>query len=393
MSTAWRVVPDTYKDSVALMVISARLMKLDGIVAASVVMATPANLDNLATAGLERPVDAQPSDVVVSVAGDDDACAAALELAVELLTADAATVGATSATQVVRPSSIQGAVAADPGANLALISVPGAYAAAEALKALRLGLHVMLFSDNVPVDQELALKTTAASLGLLVMGPDCGTAIVNGTPLGFANAVRRGTIGVVGASGTGMQEVTSRIHNLGGGVSQAFGTGGHDLADAIGGISMRQAMRALDADPATEVIVLVSKPPGPATTAAVLADARSMTTPVVAVFLGADLAGTEPPGAGGGSIVAARTLAEAADQAVAIAQGASPTGAAAAGEQLRSDVRGRLDRAAASLAPAQRFIRGVFCGGTFCYEAQLVARAAGCRGASNTPSTAGNPGS
>ncbi len=144
------------------------------------------------------------------------------------------------------------AVAADPALNFALISVPGAYAAAEAMKAVRLGLSVMVFSDNVPVEQELAMKTLAAERGVMVMGPDCGTAIVNGLPLGFANVVRRGPIGVVGASGTGMQEVTSRIHNLGSGVSQALGTGGHDLSDDIGGISMLHGLRSLEHDPATD---------------------------------------------------------------------------------------------------------------------------------------------
>ena len=64
------------------------------------------------------------------------------------------------------------------------------------------------------------------------MGPDCGTAIINGVPLCFANVVRRGDIGIVGASGTGTQEVTVIIDKMGGGVSQVIGTGGRDLKSA-----------------------------------------------------------------------------------------------------------------------------------------------------------------
>ena len=148
-----------------------------------------------------------------------------------------------------------------PAANLALISTPGEYAVAEALKALRLGLNVMLFSDNVTLADEAFLKRYAQVQGLLVMGPDCGTAIINGTPLGFANVVRRGDIGIVAASGTGLQQVTCLIDRLGKGVSQAIGTGGHDLHAAVGGITMQHGLDALAADPATRVIVLISKPP------------------------------------------------------------------------------------------------------------------------------------
>src|SRR4030095_10708603 len=129
-------------------------------------------------------------------------------------------------------------------ADIALISVPGDYAAAEALKALAQGLNVMLFFDNVAIADERAIKLYARARTLLVMGPDCGTAIVNGVPLGFANVVRRGDIGLVAASGTGLQEVTCRIHNLGGGISQAIGTGGRDLKDAGGGMPVLQGAAA-----------------------------------------------------------------------------------------------------------------------------------------------------
>src|SRR5207344_2546391 len=178
-------------------------------------------------------------------------------------------------------------VEASPDADLALISVPGDYAAAEAMKALALGLHVMLFSDNVSVEEERAIKEYARERGLLVMGPDCGTAIVNGVPLGFANVVRRGDIGLVAASGTGLQEVTCRIHQLGGGVSQALGTGGRDLKDDIGGITMLQGIAALADDPSTRVIVLISKPPAAAIARQIEDAAAAAGKPVVMHFLGA----------------------------------------------------------------------------------------------------------
>jgi succinyl-CoA synthetase alpha subunit len=265
----------------------------------------------------------------------------------------------------------------DPSLNLALVSVPGDYAAAEALKAVKLGMSVMIFSDNVPVERELEIKRAADERDLIVMGPDCGTAIVNGIPLGFANVVRRGPIGVVGASGTGTQEVTARIHELGSGVSQAIGTGGHDLAESIGGISMLRGMRWLEDDPETKVVVLVSKPPHPTVAAAVLAQAASMSTPVVSIFLGA-----EPEDAPADGILAAGSLAESADLAVALAERRPAERAAL---DVRDAARAPLDAIVAGAAPGQRFVRGIFSGGTFCFEAQLILRARGLGAWSNTP--------
>jgi FdrA protein len=373
---AHRIVPNAYKDSVALLAISSKLLSLDGISGASVVMATPANLENLVDAGLAGGLAASPSDLVVAVAGDDDAaCEAALAAAGELLAETPADDGASVAEQP--PSSMQLAAMRDPSLNLALVSVPGDYAAAEALKAVKLGMSVMIFSDNVPVAAELEIKRAADERDLIVMGPDCGTAIINGIPLGFANVVRRGPIGVVGASGTGTQEVTARIHELGCGVSQAIGTGGHDLAEAIGGISMLRGMRWLEDDPDTKVVVLVSKPPHPTVAAAVLAQAADMATPVVSIFLGADPDATPADG-----ILAAGSLAEAADLAVALAEGRRAERAAL---DVRDEARARLDEIVAGAAPEQRFVRGIFSGGTFCFEAQLILRANGLDAWSNTP--------
>jgi len=381
MSTRSRCYPNLYKDSVSLMTVSAKITAVPGIDAASVVMASAANVENLAQAGL-GDFDVRPNDLVVAVSGTDEACAEALQMADELLSAKAKAGSEEQSTAQSPVTSIQMALARDPAHNLALISVPGDYAAAEAMKALRLGMHVMLFSDNVPPASELALKQYADAHDLMVMGPDCGTAIVNGVPLGFANVVRRGPIGVVGASGTGTQEVTVRIHQLGSGVSQALGTGGHDLSKLIGGISMLYGLRALAADPATNVIVLVSKPPAPEIAARMLAAAEASAKPVVVIFLGADPASVVRKG-----VYPASYLAQAADMAVALAKGSEPTAAPVA---ISNDMRRTLAGMARAMAPTQRYARGVYSGGTFCFEAQLVHAAAGIRAFSNTP-TAGNP--
>ncbi|MBV8173167.1 MAG: hypothetical protein JO151_01220, partial [Verrucomicrobia bacterium] len=202
MSVHSRSYPNLYKDSVSLMTVSAKVSAVPGIEAASVVMASATNVENLAQAGL-GDFAVHPNDLVVAVSGTDEACTEALRKADELLSAKAGggDDGGAGAHQPI--TSIQMAVAKDPARNFVLISVPGDYAAAEAMKALRLGMDVMIFSDNVPVESELALKRFAKERNLIVMGPDCGTAIVNGVPLGFANVIRRGPIGVVGASGTG----------------------------------------------------------------------------------------------------------------------------------------------------------------------------------------------
>ncbi|RJL36188.1 acyl-CoA synthetase FdrA [Bailinhaonella thermotolerans] len=369
-----RIYPNRYQDSVALMALSAALAELPGVETASVVMGTGANLDNLREAGLGE-VDAGPGDLVVAVLGEEEAVARALELADERLAEQPSGDAGDGAVARRTLRTLRQAVEENPAHNLALISVPGPYAAAEALKALRLGLNVMVFSDNVPLDQEIEIKRFAEERDLLVMGPDCGTAIVNGLPLGFANVVRRGRIGVVGASGTGTQEITTRVHQLGEGISQALGTGGHDLSAEVGAISMLRGLRALAADEETDVIVLVSKPPAETVAKTVVEEARTLDVPVVICFLGADPAAF---GGDGQGVHFARTLAGSADAAVALARGETPPAESAAPpyDQVR-------------FAPGQRYLRGVFTGGTFCYEAQLLAQDAGIQAASNTP-VAGN---
>jgi FdrA protein len=371
------VFANLYKDSVTLMQIAAKLRERAGVEQASCVMGTPANLAQLGDAGLTVDIKISPSDLLIVVRGESEACDAALEAADSMLHESGSGGGEGSAAFAPPLTSLAAGLEKEPDADLALISVPGDYAAAEAMKALSLGLHVMLFSDNVPVAEERAIKQRAQAKGLLVMGPDCGTAIINGVPLGFANVVRRGDIGLVGASGTGLQEVTCRIHNLGGGVSQALGTGGRDLKEEIGGITMLQGLRMLAQDAATRVIVLISKPPAAAIAREILGVAAAAGKPVVVHFLGAP-----PDEIRKAGLHAALSLRHAGDMAVALAQGkaASPTAPAPQASELAA-----VEQMAKAMAPSQRAVCALFTGGTFCYEAQLAFLERGLPCRSNAP--------
>jgi len=362
-----------YKDSVALMRISQQVLADGSIARASLVMGTPANKDILAQAGLltDAAAAAQPADLIIALQGDDEAALDAATDMVAKLLAGERPAGAPQGAEEIAPRSIAMALERAPEANLVQISVPGPYAAAEAMKAVRRGLNVFLFSDNVPLAEERAVKAVAAKKGLLVMGPDCGTAILGGVPLGFANAVRRGAIGLVGASGTGLQQVTTRIHALGGGVSHAIGTGSRDVYDEVGGTTLLAGLDLLARDADTKVIVIVSKPPQPRVLDAALAKARAAGKPVVVLFLGAEV-----PSAG--NLHGTATLDEAAAAAVALAAGRKP--ARAEPEPVVG-----LDAEMARLAKGQRLVRGLFSGGTYCTEAQLIWRAAGIEAWSNAP--------
>jgi FdrA protein len=363
-----RVFPNSYRDSVELMQIAAELESLAGIDRAGLVMATPANREVLAAAGLlsEATASAGPNDLVVAVASDDESAAThALERAAERL-AGPGTEGPSETTHTDARTLAEGV--AESGANLALISTPGTYATAEALKALKRGLNVFLFSDNVSVEDEIELKTMARARGLLVMGPDCGTAILDGVPLGFANAVRRGTIGLVGASGTGLQQVSCLIDRYGAGVSQAIGVGGRDLDERVGGTMMLAALERLGGDPGTELIVLISKPPSESVTVLILAAASAVGKPVIINFLGGDAAAIRAAGS-----IPATTFEAAATIASAMALGqAIPDDDALNGAATdQAVVRG----AQAAMDQAQWRIRGLYSGGSLAGEAKLVLRA------------------
>jgi len=298
-----------YRDSVALMRLSTELTELPGIIQASAVMATAANLALLAKAGLiDGQIDAKPDELLIVLEGEDAAMidAAMVEAETTLTSVQPTSTGGEGARQI-RPRSLAMALGEAESPTLALISTPGDHAASEALKALRLGLNVMIFSDNVLIEDEFMLKQVAAKSDLLVMGPDCGSAIINGVPLGFANEVRRGDIGIVAASGTGLQQVCCLIDRYGKGISHAIGTGGRDLQTAVGGITMTQGLTALTEDSGTSVIVLISKPPAPEVADRLVTQAIAVGKPVVINFLGV--------GAGqisGEGVFAAETLEQAA---------------------------------------------------------------------------------
>ncbi|MCJ7735021.1 MAG: hypothetical protein MUP11_10785, partial [Anaerolineales bacterium] len=250
-----------YFDSIILMQLQSSLADLPGVDDAGVVMGTEANLELLEQSGLmvDEIKDAKADDLVMVVKAKDAKTAQdALDRVDELVAARRSREGAG---EDFLPRSLESADKALPGANWVLISVPGRYAAGVSREALRLGKHVFLYSDNVTLEEEIDLKKKGANNGLLVMGPDCGTAIINGIGLGFANQVRRGSIGMVAASGTGLQQVSVRIHQLGGGLTYALGTGGRDLSSKVGGVTARMGLDLLDRDQDTRVIVLVSKPP------------------------------------------------------------------------------------------------------------------------------------
>ena len=341
-----------YYDSVILMQLQSSLDALPGVLDTGVVMGTEANKEILAQSGLLTPEvkAAAADDLVIVVRAEDFKTAEdALSQVDGLLTRKRATDELD-----YLPKSIETAAEMSPDAQWVLVSVPGRYAAGVAREALRLGKHVFLFSDNVTIKDEVALKKEASEQGLLVMGPDCGTAIVNGVGLGFANRVRQGPIGMVAASGTGLQQVSCRIHQLGSGLTHALGTGGRDLSEAVGAVTARQGLDMLSRDPDTEVIVLVSKPPAPKVAERLLQAAKTAGKPVVVDFVG-----YTPPAQRVGNLHFTRTFDEAAALAVKLA-------AEVPGVEPEAELV--LDR----FAPGQRYLRGLFSGGTLAYEALLI---------------------
>jgi FdrA protein len=349
-----------YLDSVALMRLSQAIGALPGVIEAGLMMATPANKRLLQEAGLLHDVSAavDGNDLIIGVrAESDEAAGEALEEAAAQLDSRR---GAARQVERAKLRSLRTALRGLPDATLALISVPGDFALAEARKAIRSGLDAMIFSDNVPIDGEVALKQEARARGRLIMGPDCGTAIINGVPLAFANRVPQGEIGIIGASGTGMQEVSSLIAQGGGGVSQAIGVGGRDLSREVGGISTSMALDLLEADAATRRVVLISKPPHPDVARAILAQVANSAKPFTICFLGAS------------------------DMPLPANARAAPTLLAAAEDALGGISIGEAP-AAPSYTPKTGAIVGLYSGGTLCAEAQLILMRAGRSVASNVP--------
>lgn len=365
MAPKTEIMPAFYQDSVVLMRISAQVRQRPSVREIALFMGTPANHALLEQAGLATPEGrgAGPSDLIITASADDEAAALGAIAAVKALLAETSKAKATAAE--VRPRTLESALRAMPDANLVSISVPGAYVKAEAMAALRRNLHVFIFSDNVPLADEIAIKVEAVRRRRFCMGPDQGTAYLSGAALGFANLVTRGRVGCVAASGTGLQAVVSRLDALGEGISHAIGVGGRDLSEAVGGTMTLFALDALADDPSTEAIVVVSKPPHPSVLRRLEAKLEAIGKPTVVCCIG------EKPRATG-RIVFVETLAEAGDAVVALLSG----------KRWEPQPFGDASRVAARLAAPdasafeRRQILGLYTGGTLAYETRHVLAAA-----------------
>ena len=373
MAAGYVIRKNQYYDSVFLMRVARTLLDEAGVQECAVLMATDANKERLAEIGFSSPevMSASANDLVIGILAEESALVDRL-------------LGEMDARLTARPRSdrstvyrsLEDASAANPRSNLVVITVAGAYAGREARKALELGKHVFLFSDNVSLEQEVELKQLAKTQQRLLMGPGCGTSLIGGIGIGFANRVRRGAVGVVGASGTGIQEFTSLIHQAGSGISHAIGTGSHDLLDAVGGTTTLMGLDILEADASTRVIALISKPSGSKTLATLQERIRNCRKPVVGCLLGLEHTLDCGP-----DFYQVRTIDQAVEKAL-VSLGAS----AAEGFLDRIPINPHVaEKELQSWLPQQRYLRGLFAGGTFCYQAQQVLQSSGIPVYSNNP--------
>lgn len=360
--------PSEYHDSVTLMNVARELAAYPGVGDAAVVMGTEPNIALLKQSGLyAQEVDqASPNDLLIAFSAPDDIAQKVFQEADRLLNLKPTAAGDAGE---YRPKTINAAVKANPEANVAVISVAGRYAANEAWNALRKGLHVLLFSDNVSLEDEIALKKYAQAHGLLLMGPGAGTVILNGVALGFANVIPAGPVGIVSAAGTGLQEVSTLLAKNGVGITQGIGTGGRDLKEDVGGIMMLEGLKALQADPDTKVIALVSKPPSKGVAEAILDQVARGEKPTVVGFMGSNPQDwTAVPNA-----IPASTL-EGTALLAAQAAGANIGDPRELVKQRTGELREKARELRKQLQPSQRYLRGLYSGGTLCYEAQSIWR-------------------
>jgi FdrA protein len=352
---------NSYQDSIVLMLLTNRLNTLDGVNKASVMMGTPANKDIFKTGGLytSELEEASSNDmaIVLDIQETEEQLIQNVLSTIDEFLAEQSKGGNEKGTETVK--TWDKAIALGEDAHVAVFSIPGTHAAGEIEHALDEGKHVFCFSDNVALEDEVRLKKLAHEKGLLLLGPDCGTGIINGIPVAFTNAVRKGSIGVVGASGTGIQEVTTLIHKLGGGVTNAIGTGGRDLKAEVGGITLKDSVATLEKDPETKVIVVISKPPAPSVRDEVLDLLRSASKPVVTIFLGEEPTDHEE------NLYRAYTLEEAAEIAVQLMEEEQVT--------VKSD---ELENPGYSFVSGQTGIKGLYSGGTLAYEAAMLMKRA-----------------
>lgn len=359
-----------YYDSVSLMLVSKEVTKMDGVIDVAIVMGSVQNKSILETSHLllDKFKDTIDSDLLIAVKCEsEEKVNEALKKIDEILKEKK---NKTLKAGEYHPKSIDGSLEFLPNANMVIISVAGKYAGDEAMKALKKGLHVMLFSDNVSIEKEKELKEYAKANGLLLMGPDCGTAIINGAPLGFANVVNRGDIGIVAASGTGLQEVSSIISNNGCGISQGIGTGGRDVKSSIGGIMLIEGIKALWEDPETKIITLVSKPPNDDVLEKIISFINeNVSKPTVGIFLGGDIEKFK-----NSKIIPAETLEEAALISCALSQGKSMDEFKKSLKERLKNVDEKVKKEFDKMNDNQKYIRGLFTGGTLCDEAMLISR-------------------
>lgn len=355
---------DRYYDSVLLMRVAKEVSAQPGLKNISVGMGTPLNKDTLQELGLlvQEGMQASPNDLIIALSADSEAAANdAREAYLKALQQQNRPIGK----QRYRSLESMGRFVKDR--NLAVISLAGQYAAAQAHKALEMGMDVFMFSDNVPLEQEIDLKHIASRKGLLMMGPDCGLSFINGVAIGLCSKVRRGNIGIAAACGSGMQEVMNIIHKNGGGISHAIGVGGRDLSEQVGGITMLQSLEILHNDPDTAVIVLISKPPARAVAEKIFEKVRQCTKPVVAQFINSD-----PSLAQKGGAIPSDTFENTARIAMALAQGKSycPPDE----EQYVHTLFQDAQKQAMQMGQSQKYLRGLYCGGSLAEETLTLAQ-------------------
>lgn len=359
-----KIILGAYYDSVTLMLAARELNKLEGVEASSLTMGTEANYRIMANGGFDmNGVDAAQSDLIIGVLGNDGVkLDEAITKAQEYLANPPWKKNTTSGDY--KPKSLDGALSIMPDANLAIISVAGGYASDIAFDCLGKDLNVMIFSDNVPLEKEIALKKEASEKGLLIMGPDCGTAVIRGTALGMANICPVGPVGIIAAAGTGLQEVHTQLARRGTGVLHGIGTGGRDVKSEVGGLSVLTAMDALANDEEIAVILVVGKPPAHEVEQKIMTSAAACGKPVVLGFIGGSAV------SGGSGLNLCRELEESAAITAAVASGNDPLKAR---RELAEEVSRETAAMVDTIGKRNGYLRGLYSGGTLCYEAQLIA--------------------
>jgi FdrA protein len=142
----------------------------------------------------------------------------------------------------------------------------------------------------------------------------------------------------------------------------------------VGGLMMTMCLEALQNDPDTEVIVILSKPPAESVMKKMLALLEKVDKPVIAAFLGGDPALLE-----GTKVVYAKDLETAARLGVLASQGKPMV----LEDDTAEEINRLAERECALLGPEQKYLRGLYSGGTLCYEAMLLLEELGVKSWSN----------